>query len=145
METKKLSYKEKIIIKAASIFLSEYDEMGILASYEKLSEVNGDDLASDHVLVWERFELLTVDQLSNLILDEIEALEKLFPSHPQFIEKIDWASLKEQKEMLVVLSNHNLGEIVSDHLDGIISLIDSIQDYAVDEMGLNENKVFNLK
>lgn len=29
-------------------------------------------------------------------------------------------------------------------MEGILSLIDSIQDYAVDELGIDEDKVFDL-
>ena len=30
-------------------------------------------------------------------------------------------------------------------LSGLLGLVDDIQDFAVDEMGMNENEVFNLE
>ena len=60
------------------------------------------------------------------------------------IEEIDWELLKEQKETLLnVLSNSN-NEVEISHLNGIINLIDCIQDYAVTYLCIEENKVFNL-
>jgi hypothetical protein len=60
------------------------------------------------------------------------------------IEEIDWQLLKEQKETLLnVLSNSN-NEVEINHLNGIIYLIDCIQDYAVTYMCIEERKVFNL-
>jgi hypothetical protein len=60
------------------------------------------------------------------------------------IEEIDWQLLKEQKETLLnVLSNSN-NEVEISHLNGIINLIDSIQDYAVTYLCIEESKVFNL-
>jgi len=65
------------------------------------------------------------------------------------IEGIDWNLLRKQKLMLINLMNEfsltyfnnqereELGE-------GLINLINSIQDYAVDELGIDENIVFKL-
>ena len=56
----------------------------------------------------------------------------------ELIQKIDWASLRDDKERLISLSighPHNF--------DGLINLIDSIQDYAVDKLGISEEEVFN--
>lgn len=62
-----------------------------------------------------------------------------------FINKIDWALLREQKETLNNLYNlDKLSFIENLHIKGIIKLIDSIQDYAVDEICINEKEVFNL-
>lgn len=62
-----------------------------------------------------------------------------------FINKIDWALLREQKETLNNLYNSDkLSFIENLHIKGIIKLIDSIQDYAVDEICINEKEVFNL-
>lgn len=55
---------------------------------------------------------------------------------PEFIKNIDWKLLEVQKQFLIDF-NHP-------HSDGIVSLIDSIQDYAVDELGMDENVVFNF-
>jgi hypothetical protein len=58
--------------------------------------------------------------------------------HPEFIKKIDWRLLREQKGYLLRKSNPHSYE------KGLIHLIDSLQDFACDEMGLTEKEVFNL-
>lgn len=61
-----------------------------------------------------------------------------------FIEKIDWELLKKQKATLTkVVFNTQDGEVWDD-LEGLLNLIDAIQDYAVEELGLDENYVFEL-
>jgi len=64
---------------------------------------------------------------------------------PEFLQKISWDRLREQKALLLSLSNTGiLTADVCSNLDGIIGLIDTIQDFAVDIMGLSEKEVFNL-
>lgn len=55
---------------------------------------------------------------------------------PEFIKKIDWGLLREQKDWL-------LNQHISDEAVGLLELIDNLQDYAVDELGIDENIVFN--
>lgn len=57
-------------------------------------------------------------------------------TRPRFITRIDWELLKKQKKTLLKLNK-------DEHIDGIIALIDSLQDYAVDVMGMSEEEVFN--
>lgn len=59
---------------------------------------------------------------------------------------IDWSLLRDQKEGLlsVIHNNDKLTEPQKDSLQGILHLIDGIQDYAVDELGLDKNEVFYL-
>lgn len=64
-----------------------------------------------------------------------------------FFSRIDFDLLREQKQdLLNILDNENNGitpeQTIS--LEGVISLIDSIQDYAVDELGYDVEKVFTL-
>jgi hypothetical protein len=77
------------------------------------------------------------------------------------IKKIDWSELRGQKTVLIKLAdvirdtkpqpvNGDMVLILvpkdaEDALDGIINLIDSIQDYAVDEMGIPEIHVFDFE
>ena len=64
-------------------------------------------------------------------------------SEPRFIKRIDWSLLKDQKADLVSLTY--AGDVASNYkksMQGIINLIDSLQDYAVDSMGLEEDVVF---
>jgi hypothetical protein len=60
------------------------------------------------------------------------------------IEEIDWQLLKEQKGTLLNILTKTNNEVEISHLNGIINLIDSIQDYAVVYLCIDENKVFNL-
>lgn len=55
------------------------------------------------------------------------------------LEQIDWQLLRDQKSTLVTLlwnkdHNHSLW--------GLVYLIDELQDYAVDVLGVNEKDVF---
>ena len=52
-----------------------------------------------------------------------------------FINNIDFKLLKKQKDYL-------LDE--NEKFEGLINLLDIIQDLAVDKFGFNENEVFNL-
>jgi len=68
---------------------------------------------------------------------------------PYEFDKIDFPMLKEQKiHLLEVIDIVEKSNVVSqdqyDSLTGILHLIDSIRDYAVDELGYDENEVFNL-
>ena len=62
---------------------------------------------------------------------------------PRFITRIDWEMLKEQKAHFVSVIYS--GELKSDQkeaLEGILHLLDAIQDHAVDSMGISEEEVF---
>lgn len=64
-----------------------------------------------------------------------------------FFQITDWALLREQKNELVLLSvtEHLLSPKQYEALDGILNLIDAIQDYAVDVEGFTEQEVFNFE
>lgn len=57
---------------------------------------------------------------------------------PDFIKNIDWELLKKQKLFLIETG------IEGKTMDDILGLFDALQDYAVDEMGIDEKIVFNL-
>ena len=57
------------------------------------------------------------------------------------LRNIDWTELHKQKSTLLMLVSTVNKDITND-LDGILGLIDAIQDYAVDEMGLTTKEVF---
>ena len=72
---------------------------------------------------------------------------------PEVLKKIDWAELRSQKEGLLKTideiekfknpseeSNERIGE-----LNGLVALLDALQDYAVDEIGVPELYVFDLE
>lgn len=69
----------------------------------------------------------------------------------QLIDRIDWLMLKEQKRTLISIiedkrdtftieARDQLGD-----LEGLLELIERIQDCAVDEMGVPEELVFDLE
>jgi hypothetical protein len=67
------------------------------------------------------------------------------------IKQIDLKLLREQKQTLLDLQyrdNPDGSQILKANefkaLEGIISLIDHIQDEAVEQLGLDENEVFDL-
>lgn len=79
---------------------------------------------------------------------------------PQFVQDIDWHKLKGQKlDLLKTIKGLDIAAIAADSagnpktaelllrqidsIQGIINLIDGIQDYAVDVCGMDENEVFN--
>ena len=113
-----------------------YDAYKVLC--EKSREGYGEERASEYVNVWEPLDTYTVDQIIDLI-------ESAQPEVPEFIQNIDWELLKEQKLSLLDLVNKNNESLTDkqiDALDGIIGLIDSLQDSAVDDYGFEEERVF---
>lgn len=72
---------------------------------------------------------------------------------PQLISRIDFTTLRTQKKTLIkIIDQYELNKNVmvskeSEALDlcGILNLIDSIQDFAVDVMGLNPINVFDFE
>lgn len=68
---------------------------------------------------------------------------------PYEFDQIDFPMLKEQKiHLLEVIDIVEKSNVVSqdqyDSLIGILHLIDSIQEYAVDELGYDKHVVLNL-
>lgn len=69
----------------------------------------------------------------------------------QLIDRIDWRMLKEQKRTLISIIEDKRDTFTLEAIDqlgdleGILELIESIQDCAVDEMGVPEEEVFDLK
>lgn len=77
---------------------------------------------------------------------------------PEFLQKIDWTLLREQKSDLyrIITDIEENAQYDSEEdreethdkwkesIEGVIHLIDAIQDYGVDVMGLSDKEVFNL-
>lgn len=61
-----------------------------------------------------------------------------------FTETIDWALLRQQKEVLLSIPEVIINSQQYDALQGIISLIDHLQDYAVWSEAVTEEVVFNM-
>jgi hypothetical protein len=125
---------EKQIRLAASNFLQD----NLIKSYRKLvkehKKGNRNNLAADFVNVPQNLDSTSVKNMVELI--ESAILPET--SQPEFLAKMDWKLLREQKQYLLDTGNE------TEMMEGIIALIDAIQDYAVDSMGLSEKKVFNL-
>ena len=65
---------------------------------------------------------------------------------PAFIKNMDWKQLQEQKLALMAIikySEENIPLLVSE-LNGILHVIDAVQDCAVDELGISEDVVFKM-
>ena len=60
----------------------------------------------------------------------------------RFMQQIDFAELKKQKEELLRVSF--MEGVDEENLEGLLSLIDFIQDTAVDILGYPEDEVFNF-
>ena len=57
---------------------------------------------------------------------------------------IDFSQLREQKVALLGINAKVLSKDQYEALEGIINLVDSIQDYAVDNLGYKAQEVFRL-
>ena len=57
---------------------------------------------------------------------------------------IDFSQLREQKVALLGINAKVLSKDQYEALEGIINLVDSIQDYAVDKLGYKAQEVFRL-
>ena len=69
-------------------------------------------------------------------------------THPEFMLRMDWKLLREQKAALMnvqTLDALQFEEAPQEAIEGVINLIDAVQDYAVDVMGLNDEQVFGVR
>lgn len=64
--------------------------------------------------------------------------EELYPL------RIDFPELKKQKTAIISIRREVLSDDQWEALEGLMNLIDGIQDHAVDELGYDKNEVFNL-
>ena len=60
----------------------------------------------------------------------------------ELIRGIDFKALKRQKKIFLQMVEQNEDNIDTTELEGLLHLIDAIQDHAVDDLGINENDVF---
>jgi hypothetical protein len=67
---------------------------------------------------------------------------------PKILASIDWTALRTQKTSLLAtiefLEKNKVPQLPED-LDGILHLIDALQDYAVDELGVPEMLVYDFE
>ena len=137
--------REKLIEEAAGHYLSEQDGLfpSLYEAYmklvEKCEEGYGNSMADCFVNVWQPLEDQTVKEIADLIeggADQLEVLIKNVNVAPAVITGIDWSELRKQKHSLlqamIKLENRDAEDPLVGDLDGILHLIDNIQDYAVD-------------
>jgi len=70
--------------------------------------------------------------------------------HKDWYKMIDWKSLRSQKATLINRAEEKedasmFNKIDADNLWGLVNVIDDIQDWAVDELGYDEKRVFGKK
>lgn len=144
ISTKKDDLRRKQINKAASTYLCDQPEGDLYGAYKELLQASedgyDDKLADAYVVVWEPLASNTsVAKMIQLIEDNIDDNEM-----PELYKSIDWNLLKEQKKTLLKVIEDCDNVPVLEHLEGILVLIDEIQDDAVDNFGVDENLVFDL-
>jgi hypothetical protein len=84
-------------------------------------------------------------------MEEKKFNKEKFNSSPDYFKKIDWSLLRSQKTTLL----ENIQEMEKknaeyykesiDAFEGLLALIDAIQDYAVDEIGMPEMSIFDFE
>lgn len=141
------------IIEAAGHYLSDQEDLfpdlyeAYIKLVEKCEEGYGNSMADCFVNVWEQLEDdMTVKDLADLIEGGADNLEKMIKNlttpNPalDLIKGIDWSKLRNQKRDLLTAMSRicNDGEV--DGLTGILHLIDAIQDCAVDQLKIVEEK-----
>ena len=140
------------VIKAAETYLCDQPSGDLYDAYKELKDAQDDDygwkLADNYVVVWQPLTHRTVDEIVDLIEAGIQNAEN--DEHPAFMQNMDWELLKQQKRTLLEeidameKKNASYYESVINDFTGILNLLDSIQDYAVDIMGIDENVVMDL-
>lgn len=128
--------------------MSDTDGEDFYADYEKLLTVEDTtELADNYITVWYPFDTMNIADFIENVESEFQSLKKLYYDilEDSPISKVDFGLLKDQKnELLILLNNFDDDSLLGIALNGILNLIDSIQDYAVDVLGRKENEVFNL-
>ena len=139
-------YERNLINKAAGYYLSDQEEGDLYDAYQKLQfaseEGQGEYPANIFVEVWDGLGELTVDELLEVINDSKSMMEKESQEENP-LANIDFAELRDQKMALLnLIGTQVLNDVLIDKLNGIVHLIDGVQDYAVDVLGYNEQYVF---
>lgn len=156
--------KRNLVIISAGQYLVEQENGDLYDAYVKLVESQENDdapyLASQVVEVWEGVEDITVCDMIDIIESGVTLLESQTSNVPEFLTKMDWKLLKNQKQDLIdsiedfkieskeafSAGEEQLAERYNDQIEsltGILHLIDSIQDYTLDTLKINESDVFN--
>lgn len=154
-------YTREIINKVAGQYLSEQDDGDYYDAYIKLKlSTEAQDIDADWIVnVWSPIGNISVEDLITLIEDGANMLIRPIPP---FIQKIDWPQLRKQKvSLLESIWNYTLEAKLAieagekglaftwnnqaETNQGLVNLIDHMQDFAVSDCGMSEQLVFNLK
>lgn len=74
---------------------------------------------------------------------DVDSIKEKLDQAPEFIRGIDWRLLKEQKQYLYDVIDNGEQSLHEDVLClGLIGLIDSLQDYVCDEIGMPDYMIF---
>ena len=142
-------FHRRRISESAGHYLSEQPAGTLYGAYNELKEAqdegNGLALADNYVVVWQPLEHMTVDQIVELIENGARGNDP--EDNPEFIQKMDWELLRKQKCSLIkVIYDEKKGKgNDAEDLIGILHVLDAVQDYAVDELGIDEITVFGEK
>lgn len=86
---------------------------------------------------------VVLDECQKMYEEHLEAKEKQVDV---VIKNIDLDLLREQKRHLIAIqSEFTIFPEQDDAIDGVLSLIDAIQDYAVDVLGKDKKRVYSFK
>ena len=128
------------IIAAAGHYLTDQEQGDLYDAYLILKDVKDDGkgwhIAGDHVDVWQPIENTTVDEMLDLIEGSV-----VQPEVPEFMKAIDWNMLRHQKTSLIAVKGYYEKmkvPFIPEHLEGIISLLDAMHDYAIDDVEISE-------
>jgi hypothetical protein len=135
------------ITESAGHYLSEQPSGDLYGAYLELKEAQdegyGGKLADGYVVVWQPLCHMTVDQIIQCIENGARGTD--IEDYPEFIRKIDFTTLRTQKTLLLeTINNDAVDPEHKEGLEGILNLLDGLQDYAVDEMGMNPVDVFDF-
>lgn len=84
-----------------------------------------------------------MENLVGVNLDIKIDFELLKNQKRDLINLIEFLNNEEKKVIKLLGTNYNTNLV--DNLEGILNIITEIQDYAVDELGFDENKIFDLE
>ena len=137
-QTKELLRKQ--INAAAGHYLTDQEDGDLYDAYlalKELKEAGKGDEPADYVIdMWEPLQTKSISEVIDLIEGSIEE-----PEVPEFMKAIDWNMLRHQKTSLIAVKGYYEKmkvPFIPEHLEGIISLLDAMHDYAIDDVEISE-------
>jgi len=138
-------FDRNITKQAAGYYLNDQETGDLFDAYMKLKEASGNgygnELASNYVDVPMSMEYETIDNILDMIDSTKFIISTNHAENPIF--HIDWIALQSQKDTLKQIQ-HFINTEQAEDIEGLLNLIDSIEDYAIDILGFDENEVLNI-